>query len=275
MVGRAGRAVSTVEQASPRAELLALLRHGESTANAAGLFTGVWDVPLSQRGRQQARRAAHLLIEASQIPDRVVTSPLLRATQTVEIILEEMARPDLDQLVAPELTERAYGALTGLPKVGVSDIFGAEQSHQWRRSMAGRPPRLRDLVGDGAELQPDVDTQCLLAEVPAAARVAAEYSESLADVVTRVRRCLEGLLTPLLGSGEHILVVAHGNSLRALVSLIDQLDATKTESLNIPTGEPLLYGLGKRGVPVPGSGRYLDAASANEAALAVAGEGGT
>jgi 2,3-bisphosphoglycerate-dependent phosphoglycerate mutase len=106
--------VSTGEQAFPRGELLVLLRHGESTANAAGLFTGLWDVPLSDRGREQARRAAHLLVEESGVPDRVVTSPLLRATQTVEIILEELERPDLDQLVTPELTERAYGALTGL-----------------------------------------------------------------------------------------------------------------------------------------------------------------
>jgi 2,3-bisphosphoglycerate-dependent phosphoglycerate mutase len=264
----------TGEQAFARSELLVLLRHGESTANAAGLFTGVWDVPLSDRGRQQARRAAQLLVAQFGVPDRVVTSPLLRATQTVEIILEELGRPDLDRLVTPELTERAYGALTGLPKVGVSDTFGAQQTRQWRRSMAGRPPRLGDLLDNSTELQPNLDTQRLLAEVPAAARGAAECSESLSDVVTRVRRCLDEVLAPLLGTGERILVVAHGNSLRALVSLIDRLDAAKTESLNIPTGEPLLYAVGRGGVPVPGSGRYLDPDSANEAALAVAGEGG-
>jgi 2,3-bisphosphoglycerate-dependent phosphoglycerate mutase len=267
--------VSTGEQALRRGALLVLLRHGESTANADGLFTGVWDVPLSTRGRQQARRAAHLLVEESDLPDLVVTSPLLRATQTVETILEELGRPDLDQLVTPELTERAYGALTGLSKAGVSDIFGAQQTRHWRRSMAGCPPRLGDLVDTFAEGQPDSDSQRLLAEVPAAARVAAQTSESLADVVIRVRRCLDGVLAPRLRSGRRILVVAHGNSLRALVSLIDRLDDSKSESLNIPTGEPLLYVVGERGVPVPGSGRYLDPDSANQAVLAVAVEGGT
>jgi 2,3-bisphosphoglycerate-dependent phosphoglycerate mutase len=267
----------TGEQAFPRSALLVLLRHGESIANAEGLFTGVWDVPLSTRGRQQARRAARLLLEKSDLPDLVVTSPLLRATQTVETILEELGRPDLDQLVAPELTERAYGALTGLSKTGVGDIFGAQQTRQWRRSMSGCPPRLGDLVGRSptGELQSNADTQRLLAEAPVAARVAAERSESLADVVTRVRRCLDGVLTPQLRTGRRILVVAHGNSLRALVSLIDRFDDFKIESLNIPTGEPLLYAVGERGVPVPGSGRYLDPDSANEAALAVAVEGGT
>lgn len=204
---------------------LVLFHHGESTANADGLFTGVWDVPLSSRCRQQTRHAAHLLLEGSALPDLVVTSPLLRAWQTVETILEELGRPDLDQIVSPELTERGYGALTGLPKASVSEIFGAEATRQWRRSMAGRAPRLGDLVTrtPTGKLQPPPDMEGLLAQVPAAAQAAAKISESLADVVTRVRRCIESVLEPQLGSQKCILVVAHANSLRALVSLIDGL----------------------------------------------------
>jgi 2,3-bisphosphoglycerate-dependent phosphoglycerate mutase len=256
---------------------LILLRHGESSANAEGLFTGRWDVPLSKHGRQQAHRAARLLLDAFALPDLVVTSPMLRATQTLEIILEEMGRPDLAQLVSPELTERAYGVLTGLRKTGVSHIFGAEQAGHWRRSMTGRPPRPGDLIdkAHSGELELVFDVGRLLSDVPAEARAAAETSESLVDVVVRVGRWLEAVLAPQLQSRKSVLVVAHGNSLRALVSLLDALDASETERLNIPTGEPLVYAVSGHGVPVSGSGRYLDPDSAQEAALAVASEGGT
>lgn len=255
---------------------LVLLRHGESTANADGLFTGGWDVRLSGGGIQQARRAARLL-EVSALPDVVITSPLLRATQTVEIVLKEIGRSGLDQVVSPDLTERGYGILTGLPKTGVSEILGAEQVRRWRRSVTGRPPRLSELLGEAhaAGLRSVPAVESLLSDVPSAARAAAEISESLAEVVSRVRRCLEDVLIPNLRSGRCTLVVAHGNSLRALVSILDALDVSGIERLNIPTGEPLLYAVSDGGVPVPDSGRYLDPDSAREAALAVAREGGT
>jgi 2,3-bisphosphoglycerate-dependent phosphoglycerate mutase len=255
---------------------LVLLRHGESTANADGLFTGAWDVPLSLEGRRQARRAARLL-EGFALPDVVITSPLVRATQTVEIVLKQLGRSGLDRVVSPELTERGYGILTGLPKSSVSEVFGAQQARRWRRSMTGRPPRLSELLGEShaAGLPSVTAIEGLLSDMPSAARAAAETSESLAEVVTRVRRCLEDVLIPNLRLGRCTLVVAHGNSLRALVSILDVLDVSGIERLNIPTGEPLLYAVSDGGVPVPDSGRYLDPDSAREAALAVAREGGT
>jgi 2,3-bisphosphoglycerate-dependent phosphoglycerate mutase len=256
---------------------LTLLRHGESAANAAGLFTGRWDVPLSERGRRQARRAAELLLESGAVPDLVITSPLLRATQTVEIVVTAFAGGDMDQIVSSELTERAYGALTGLPKAAVGVIFGAEQSRLWRRSMKGRPPNLGDLSRrTNTEANPAmVDLDELRASLPERAREAAQTTESLSDVVDRVRSWLANVLAPQLRSGKVVLVVAHGNSLRALVSVLDALDDSATEALNIPTGEPLLYSVNQQGIPVPGSGRYLDPVSAAAAALAVAAEGGT
>jgi 2,3-bisphosphoglycerate-dependent phosphoglycerate mutase len=111
---------------------LVLLRHGESTANAAGLFTGVWDVPLTTRGRAQAARAASLMAAVGIRPTLLLTSPLVRAVQTVEI-LREKGGWESTTMLCPELTERGYGALTGLRKDAVADLFGAERTHHWRR----------------------------------------------------------------------------------------------------------------------------------------------
>lgn len=263
--------------AQRRPPTLVLLRHGESTANAAGVFSGRWDVPLSQRGRQQARHAARLVAGAALVPDLIITSPLRRATQTIELMVEEFARPEMDRIVSPELTERAYGALTGLPKTAVGSIFGGEQSHFWRRSMTGRPPRLDDIVAllSDRPAQALADLERLRHALPDAAEAAAQTSESLADVVSRVRTWAATVLTPQLRSGRSVLVVAHGNSLRALITVLDALDASQTEALNIPTGEPLLYTVDEHGVPAAGSSRYLDPVSAEAAARAVSAEGGT
>jgi 2,3-bisphosphoglycerate-dependent phosphoglycerate mutase len=218
-----------------------------------------------------------MLIEAAAIPDLVATSPLLRAEQTVDLILEALGRRGYEppHLVCPELTERAYGALTGLSKASVGAVFGADRAHRWRRSVTDRPPRLTDLSVDafGVGAEPTVGPEDLYADVPPQALAAAEMSESLVDVLLRVRSWYQSVLLPRLRSGS-VLVVAHGNSLRALVTILDSLDAEETERLNIPTGEPLLYAV-HCGEPVPRSGSYLDPTTANAAALDVANEGGT
>lgn len=256
----------------PPAASLVLLRHGQSTANAAGLFTGWWDVDLAGVGRDEARHAARLLVARRWAPDAIFLSPLRRARQTVEILLAEIGCPDTTTVVCPQLTERAYGALTGRSKTEIRRIFGAERSQRWRRSLCGRPPRLSDVdptrwAGTGIE--------AIDADVASAARAVADHCESLADVITRVRAWEQEQLRPCLHARRRVLVVAHGNSLRALVTLLDDLDPAQTEALNIPTGQPLRYAVDDDGRPHPRSGRYLDAPAARAAARKVAGEGGT
>lgn len=251
---------------------LVLLRHGQSTANAAGLFTGWWDVDLTGVGRDEARHAARLLVARQWAPDAIFLSPLRRARQTVEIVLEEIGCPDSTTVVCPQLTGRAYGALTGRSKTEICRIFGAERSQRWRRSLTGRPPRLSDVdparwAGTGIEATD--------ADVAPAARAVADHCESLADVITRVRAWEQERLLPCLDARRRVLVVAHGNSLRALITLLDDLDPAQTEALNIPTGQPLRYAVDDDGRPHPRSSRYLDAPAARAAARKVAGEGGT
>lgn len=249
---------------------LVLLRHGESTANAEGRFTGWWDVPLTTRGCEQARQAANLLAAAGFVPDVIFASPLQRTTQTAEIIVHTLGHPAIPVVRRPELTERAYGALTGLSKAEVRDVFGAARSRWWRRSMTGLPPRVGEAgpaLRPGQVLPHRDNTMEIL--------TAAEHRESLADVVARVRTWQAGQLVPRLAAGKNVLVVAHGNSLRALVARLDHLDDDEVGALNIPTGQPLRYSVGNQGQPLPRSGRYLDPDTARAAAQAVAAEGGT
>lgn len=257
-----------------RAGQLVLLRHGQSTANAAGRFTGWWDVPLTTRGRHQAREAATLLSAESFIPDVIFTSPLQRTTQTVQIVVHQLGWPEVAVVVCPQLTERAYGALTGRSKAEVQHMFGEQQSRWWRRSLTGLPPRLGEVepsrgAGDGT------GTGRPGAGVASEVLAAAEHRESLADVVTRVRTWQQGLLAPHLAAGDTVLVVAHGNSLRALVTVLDDLAADEVEALNIPTGQPLRYDVDGEGRPRPRSGRYLNPHAAVTAAQVIAAEGGT
>lgn len=252
---------------------LVLLRHGESTANAAGLFTGAWDVPLTPRGRDQAARAAALISAAGTLPTLVMTSPLARAVQTVRVLLEEEDW-SCETLQCPALTERGYGALTGLRKDSVAEVLGAARVHRWRRGFTARPPRLDEVCADSDD--PASRTLATLAaDHPYEVREAAQVSESLTDVVKRVRRWHEEVLVPNLLRGESTIVVAHGNSLRALVAVLDHMTGADIERLNIPTGEPLKYTLSRSGRPVPRTGVYLDLDSADRAIRDVEREGGT
>lgn len=254
---------------------LVLLRHGQSTANAAGRFTGRWDVELSTHGVYQAAAAAGALHRSRWQPSVVFSSPLRRATCTANLVLDVL-RPLSGRsalCVDAELTERGYGVLTGMRKSRVRDEFGADQAHTWRRSLSVRPPTRAELQGTelpGTRAVPDWDGEPGQGPPDAAS----EVSESLIDVLVRIDRWLDEALRPALALRTQVLVVAHGNSLRALIMRLDHLSEEQVSKLNVPTGQPLAYDVQGCTV-VPGSGRYLDPEAAAAAALAVTQEGGT
>lgn len=243
---------------------LILLRHGQSTANAAGTFTGLLDVPLTSAGEAQATQAGITLRDAGMLPDLVLTSTLRRAAHTVDLVTDALG---LDVLVEQlwHLGERNYGALTGMTKTRARTELGDAQFQSLRRSLHGRPPAMPLSLWFSLRMSPALRR----APVNAVGR-----TESLADVVTRIRPVLYARIGPALLEGRTVLVVAHGNSLRALCLLLDALTEPEVEALNIPTGQPLLYRLEAGQGFVPRGGDYLDP-SAREAAARVAAEGGT
>lgn len=250
----------------PDAGILVLLRHGESTANAAGLFTGVLDAPLSVRGIREAHAAAALLAEAGLTPQTVYSSELHRARQTTEILTEVLhARPE-PFASDWRLNERNYGALTGRSKEDVRAEFGQEQFLAWRRSVHTAPPPLDDAAF--AALRKST----LFRRLPAEALT---RTEALSEVMTRVAAFHTERVEPRLAAGQTVLVVAHGNSLRAFCAVLDMLDDHAIHRLNLPTGHPLVYRFGAALAPRQPGGRYLDAVGAHAAAILLALEGGT
>lgn len=245
---------------------LVLVRHGESTGNADGLFSGILDVPLTATGQNEARRAAALLRAASIDPDLVVTSTLQRSVESARIIVDALARRPRTVVADWHLNERNYGALTGLSKTAVRTQYGVEAFTEWRRSMNTRPPAL----GDDAFAQ--LTSTAAFKGQPAEAMT---RTESLHDVILRLRPLVDDRIAPSLGRGDTVLVVGHGNSLRALRALLDDLDDAAVRALNLPTGQPFVYGTDAHGSPNSRSGRYLDPDRAHRAAITIAREGGT
>lgn len=245
--------------------LLVLLRHGESTANRDGTFTGLLDVPLTGRGELQAQQAGRLLRNQNVIPDKIFTSTLKRAVRTADIVQDTLdtRRPTT---VLWELNERNYGALTGRTKADVRAALGEVEFIRLRRSRDGRPPQMP--VGQWEELR----ATPALRGLPS---TAVQRTEALNDVIDRLEPVLRTHILPALKSGEVVLVVAHGNSLRALCACIDGLTDAELADLNLPTGQPLLYRLTEPdGTLLPRGGTYLDP-TAHDAAALVAAEGGT
>ncbi|TSD11620.1 2,3-diphosphoglycerate-dependent phosphoglycerate mutase [Curtobacterium sp. KBS0715] len=243
---------------------LVLLRHGQSTANAAGTFTGLRDVALTERGVAEATRAGSLLLRAGFSPDLVLTSALERAFHTAELVTEVLAS-DVPIESTWRLNERNYGALTGMSKQNAQAALGAEQFFAVRRTRTGRPPRM------------SIRAWLALRRTPALRGLpwaAARRTETLSDVIRRVQPVLSDRITPALRDGQTVLVVAHGNSLRALCACIDGLTDGELADLNLPTGEPLIYQFDGDGGFCPRGGEYLHPA-ARAAAAAVAAEGGT
>ena len=242
---------------------LLLVRHGQSTWNLENLFTGWTDVDLSVQGVEEARQAGVEIARAGLAPDFVVTSVLKRAIRTQWLILDQLDLLWLPVLRDWRMNERHYGALQGLNKAQTTASYGEAQVRIWRRSFDVAPP---PLAADDPR-HPRFDRR--YAGVPASDLPA---TESLKDTLARVVPCWEQCIAPQLRANRQVMVVAHGNSLRALVMMLDQLSASAIVELNIPTGVPLLYELDDALRPV--SSRYLgDAAAVAAAADAVKRQG--
>ena len=243
---------------------LVLLRHGESEWNAKGLFTGWVDVGLSEAGKQEAVNGGGLLEESGIRPDTVHTSVLTRAIQTAHLALEEAGLLWLPVRRSWRLNERHYGALQGKDKAATRREFGDEQFMLWRRSYDVPPPP----IADEDPLSQSGDPR--YAQIPPEAR---PRTECLKDVVVRMLPYWYDAVVPDLNDGKTVLVVAHGNSLRALVKHLDQIGDDAIAALNIPTGIPLVYELDDAFRPEVPGGRYLDPEAAAEAAEAVKNQG--
>jgi 2,3-bisphosphoglycerate-dependent phosphoglycerate mutase len=234
---------------------LVLVRHGQSTWNLENLFTGWTDVDLSAHGRVEALQAGQELIKEKLTFDIAFTSVLKRAIRTLWIVLDEMDLMWIPVERSWRLNERHYGALQGLNKAQTVERHGAEQVKIWRRSYDIPPPPLdpNDPRHPGfdpryRDLKPE--------EIPA--------TESLKDTLIRVVPFWESRIAPELQTGKNVLVVAHGNSLRALVKMLDNMSDADIVEFNIPTGVPILYELDQKLRKI--SSRFLGDAEAIEAA---------
>jgi 2,3-bisphosphoglycerate-dependent phosphoglycerate mutase len=243
---------------------LVLLRHGQSTWNKENLFTGWTDVPLTEKGIEEARSAGRLMSEAGLRFDVVHTSVLVRAIETANVALDEMGLSWLPVRRNWRLNERHYGDLQGFNKKQMSAKVGSEQVQIWRRSYDIPPPALdpsdeRFPLHDPryAWMPPEI--------VPA--------TECLADVVDRMLPYWYDSVVPDIRDAKRVIIVAHGNSLRALVKHLDGIPDDEITGLNIPTGVPLVYQLDGDLRPVTST--YLgDADAIAAAAEAVAKQAG-
>lgn len=242
---------------------LVLLRHGESTWNRENRFTGWTDVGLTERGIEEARRSAVLLVGEGIEPDLAFTSYLRRAILTLQIVLDGMDRLWIPVERSWRLNERHYGALQGLDKAETAALHGEDQVHVWRRSYATPPPPL----DPDDERHPRNDPR-----YGALPQDALPGAESLSDVVDRMLPYWYDAIAPALLAGRTPLVSAHGNSLRALVKHLDGISDDDIPGLNIPTGVPLLYTFDQDLKVL--EGRYLgDPAEIAAAAAAVEAQG--
>jgi len=218
--------------------VLVLVRHGESEWNRLNRFTGWKDVDLSEEGVAEAHRAGAMLKAEGHQLGSAFTSTLKRAHHTLDIILEELGEGKFPTVKAAALNERDYGDLVGISKDEARQRWGAEQVHLWQRSYDIAPPG----------------------------------GESLKDTAARVIPFFEKWIVPELNKGKNVLVVAHGNSLRALVKYLDKVSDKDIVGLNIPTGVPLVYELDDTLKPL--RHYYLgNAAEVEKAMQAVANQG--
>lgn len=220
---------------------LVLLRHGESQWNLDNRFTGWTDVGLTEKGKHEARQSGILLKDKGFVFDVVHTSLLKRANHTMDICLEEIGNNDIPIHYNWRLNERHYGALQGLNKAETADKYGDEQVHIWRRSYTTPPPKLdkddqRHPKFDKkyADINPN--------DLPS--------SECLKDTVDRFLPYWFASIKPNIEKGDRVLIVAHGNSLRALVKYLDKISDDKILHLNIPTGVPLVYEIDTNLTPI-------------------------
>jgi 2,3-bisphosphoglycerate-dependent phosphoglycerate mutase len=210
---------------------LVLIRHGQSTWNLENRFTGWWDVDVTEKGAGEARAAGVLMREKGLDFDTCFTSLQSRAIKTLNLALEEMGRLWLPVEKDWRLNERHYGGLTGLDKAQTAAKHGDAQVHIWRRSFDIPPPPLE--AGSPFDLSQDRRY----------AGIAIPETESLKDTIARVLPYWDARIAPELKAGKRVLISAHGNSLRALVKHLSGISDDEIASLEIPTGQPIVYDL--------------------------------
>lgn len=228
---------------------LVLIRHGESTWNKENRFTGWTDVDLTEQGVREAKAAGRALRKSGFQFDVAYTSVLRRAVRTLWQVLDEMEQMGIPVRHEWRLNERHYGALQGLNKAETAQKYGDDQVLQWRRSFDVPPPAL------------DAQDASITNGDRRYANVAPEdmpMTECLKDTIERVLPLWSGAIAPDILSGKHILVVAHGNSIRSLVKYLDDISDSDIVGLNIPNGVPLVYDLDAELKPIQSSYLPID-----------------
>ncbi|MET4595415.1 MULTISPECIES: 2,3-diphosphoglycerate-dependent phosphoglycerate mutase [unclassified Sphingomonas] len=210
---------------------LVLIRHGQSTWNLENRFTGWWDVDMTAKGEAEAKAAGELMAAKGLDFDQTFVSLQTRAIKTLNIALEAMGRLWLPVEKDWRLNERHYGGLTGLDKAETAAKHGDEQVHIWRRSFDIPPPVLED----GSQFDLSKDRRYDGIAIP--------KTESLKDTIARVLPYWDARIAPALKDGQRVLISAHGNSLRALVKHLSNIPDDEITSLEIPTGQPIVYEL--------------------------------
>jgi len=240
---------------------LILLRHGESEWNAKNLFTGWVDVSLTEKGWGEAIRGGELLKEEGILPDVVHTSLLRRAIMTANLALDAADRHWIPVKRDWRLNERHYGDLQGKNKAETLEQFGEEKFMTWRRSYDVPPPQ----ITDDNEFSQAGDVRYAGEPVP--------KTECLKDVLERALPYWDGAIVPDLKAGKTVLVVAHGNSIRAILKYLDDIADEDIVGVNVPTGIPLVFELDEDLKPIKAGGTYLDPSAADAAMAAVANQG--
>jgi 2,3-bisphosphoglycerate-dependent phosphoglycerate mutase len=210
---------------------LVLVRHGQSAWNLENRFTGWWDVNLTEQGEAEAKAGGELMAARGLDFDLCLTSLQTRAIKTLDIALEAMGRLWLPVEKHWRLNERHYGGLTGLNKAEMAAKVGEQQVKIWRRSFDIPPPAMEP----GSEYDLANDRRYAGIDIP--------RTESLKDTIARVLPYWEQRIAPALRKGERVLISAHGNSLRALVKHLSGIPDDEIVSLEIPTGQPIVYEL--------------------------------
>ena len=245
---------------------MVLVRHGQSEWNKENRFTGWTDIDLSEQGKQEAKQAGKTLKKVQFRCDLAYTSLLKRAVRTLWIILDEMDKMWIPVVKSWRLNERHYGGLTGLNKQDIINKYGMDQVRLWRRDYETTPPVLNDLELDEHNhppLHPEKDSQ-----TPESSNQRSEIhsrykgipnlpkAESLKQTKGRVLPFWEKEIAPRLKQGKAVLITAHGNSLRALIKHIEQINDKDITKLEIPTGTPIAYTLSQNSLK-PGAERKI------------------
>ncbi|MEE1324706.1 MAG: phosphoglyceromutase [Bifidobacteriaceae bacterium] len=240
---------------------LILLRHGQSAWNKSNQFTGWVDVPLTAQGIEEAKNSGRLMREKNVLPDIVFTSLLRRSISTAFYSLDAADRLWIPVKRSWRLNERHYGALQGRNKSDIHRQYGDKQFMIWRRSYATPPPEI------------DPDDEFAQNHDPRYAGIPVPEAEALKNVVARVTPYWQSDIVPELKSDKTVLIAAHGNSLRAIIKMLDGLSDEEIAKVNVPTAMPLVYRLNVDLKPIVRGGEYLDPETAAAGAKAVANQG--